>query len=511
LSRLIKFAATLPAIGFAVAVAIGIATAFACLRVSSLWQDELYTRWIVDPAIGLPAAIQRALYDAAPPVYYVTLWPFTRLLGGDEVGLRLPSALCASAAVLLLILAGARFSSLPARLFAAAMATGSVYWASQAQNARTYGLGLLLSTGIALLALAALRDRERRGVLGWLLAVMLLATFTHFYLLFESLAVLAVLFLYRPRDRALLTVAGAALLGLAVLYLRLVINRLTYFALDSSWIPGDAGWYGLQLESAAYALLPRAAMLALAICAALIVVLLVQRKSLASPEGSAPIVLCLAVPALMTLAAIAAAVATIPNFHHRYLLLASPFLWIAFALLYDRSVERATPLVRTGAGLALAALVLWTAVTIALWRQKPSGEPFRESAAAITALPACRDAVIPFVLSERKRWYRVPEAVEPIRSAYAHYLAGFAKPEPLFAEDIRTGKLGALKGPVQQRVDQGGCPVLAWAVHAFDEPLAREVGRGLLAAAGRGDAADRLELVTFREGGPGFLITVKRP
>jgi hypothetical protein len=252
-------------------------------------------------------------------------------------------------------------------------------------------------------------------------------------------------------------------------------------------------------------------MLALALCGALIAVLLVQRKSLAAPEGFAPIVLCLAVPALMTLAAIAAAVATIPNFHHRYLLLASPFLWVAFALLYDRSVERAMPLLRTGAGLAVAALVLWMAVTVALWRQKPSGEPYRESAAAIAALPACRDAVIPFVLSERKRWYRVPEAVEPIRSAYAYYLAGFAKPQPLFVEDIRAGELGALKGLLQQRIDGSGCPVLGWAVHAFDEPLAREMGRGLFAAAGRSDAMDRLQLLTFREGGPGFLIAAKRP
>ena len=507
--RFAKAAASGPAVGFAVAAAIGIATALATLRVSSLWQDEFHTRWVVDPAIGLPATVDRALLDASPPFYYLVLWPVTQLLGGDEVGLRLPSALFASAAILLLVLGGARFFSLPARLFAAAMATGSLYWASQAQNARYYGLGLLISTGIALLALAALQDRKRRAVLGGLLALMLVGTFTHFYLLFESLAVLAVLFLYRPRDRALLAVAGAALFLVAMLYLQLVIRRRTFFALDANWIPGDAGWYLVQLESAATSLLPRAAQLGLVICGLVMAVLLAQRKSLASADGPAAVVLCLAVPVLMALAAFAAAVATIPNFHHRYLLLAAPFVWVAFALFYDRSIERAAPPLRTVAGLALAALVLWMAVSMSLFRQRPSNEPFRSSAAAIATLPACRDAVIPVVLSERRRWFRDPAAVEPVRAGYAHYLAGFARTEPVFAEDIRAGRLGELKGLLQRRIDDGGCPVLGWFVHAADEALAGELGRGLLTAAGRDSAMARLELMTFREGSLGYLIVVK--
>jgi hypothetical protein len=239
------------------------------------------------------------------------------------------------------------------------------------------------------------------------------------------------------------------------------------------------------------------------------VILLMQRKSLASAEGAPPVVLCLAVPVLMMMATIAAAVATIPNFHHRYLLLAAPFAWVAFALVYDRSIEKAASPLRIAAGLALAALVLWMAVSMSLFRQRPSNEPFRTSAAAIAALPACRDAVIPVVLSERRRWFRGSGAVEPIRAGYAHYLAGFAQPEPMFVEDIRAGQLGGLKALMQERIDDGGCPVLAWAVHAFDEALAREVGHRLIAAADRDGSMARLELITIHEGGPGYLITIR--
>jgi hypothetical protein len=508
LTRAVALASAAATIGFGVAVAIGCGAALAGLGVSSLWQDELYTGWIVDPAIGLPGTIVRALHDIGPPLYYLLQWPVSRLLGDGEIGLRLLSALSAIAAVLLFIAGGARFFSLQARLFGAALATGSAYWAAQAQNARGYALGLLISTGMLLLALAALKDRGRRTVLVGLIALMLAGTFTHFYLLFEALAVLAVLFLYRPRDRVLLAGAGALLLAVAVLYVELVIRPSSYAALDQNWIPGDADWYVLQLQSSVSALLPRTALLALGLCGALALVGVARRQPPVS--ASAPWVLCLAVPALVALEAVAASLLTTPNFHHRYLLIGSPFLWAAAALLYERGVGAAAPPLRALAGLVLAALTLWMAVTMAAARQRPSGEPFRSSAQAIAALPACKGAAIPAVVSERRRWFRSADGIEPIRAAYAKYLAGFAQPQPIFLEDVLAQRLGSLTGLLQQRIDEGGCPVLAWVVHGIEREAAQELGASILSATGRDSAAARLEVITFPEGPGGYLVTIRR-
>src|SRR5471032_46521 len=249
---------------FGIATAIGLAAAFAGLTVSSLWQDELYTGWIVEPAIGWTVTVARALHDVGPPLYYLLLWPFVQLLGDGEIGLRLFSTLCAVASLLLFILGGASFFSLRARLFAAAMAAGSSYWFVQAQNARFYALALLISTGLLLLGLSALR--RDRSLLG-LFALMAAATCTHFYLLFESLAVLSVLALYRPRQRVLLISFGGLLLVAALLYVKFVISRLSYASTGENWIPNELAWYVLQFRATLQYSLTHKAMLALAVCA----------------------------------------------------------------------------------------------------------------------------------------------------------------------------------------------------------------------------------------------------
>ena len=500
---------------FGIAVAIGLVAAFVGLRVSSLWQDELYTGWIVDPAIGWSATVARALHDVGPPLYYLLLWPFVQLLGDGEVGLRLFSTFCATASILLFVWGGAPFFSLRARLFAAAMATGSSYWFAQAQNARFYALALLISTSLLLAGLAALR--RERSLVG-LFALMVAGSFAHFYLLYESLGVLAVLAFYRPRQRVLLIGLGALLLIAALLYVKLVIFRLSYASTGENWIPNDLAWYAAQFGAIVQTSLTHKAMLALIVCAlagAIVVVQRMERSSITAlrtwTAARGELALCVAVPAIVLVGGVSSSFVVTPNFHSRYLLVCSPFLWGLVALWYDRGVEAAPPLPRRIAHLALSVIVLWMAITLAATRDKPIGEPFREAAAEIRAIPACRGAVIPSVVGELRRWFRSPEALQPIRAAYAKYLQGFADPQLIYAEDILSGNISEdWKRLLRERIDGSGCPVLAWTVHTIPREVADEIGAKILAATGRTAKAAELGVIVTKDGFEGYVLTMKR-
>ena len=64
----------------------------------SLWLDELISTWVIDD--GFTTAIGRAQdYQASSPLYFGLLWLWAQIVGTDEVLLRLPSIVCAAAAL----------------------------------------------------------------------------------------------------------------------------------------------------------------------------------------------------------------------------------------------------------------------------------------------------------------------------------------------------------------------------------------------------------------------------
>ncbi|SJZ69130.1 Dolichyl-phosphate-mannose-protein mannosyltransferase [Enhydrobacter aerosaccus] len=503
---------------FAAATMIGLGAAFVGMTKGGLWQDELYTSWIVDPAGGLAGMVSRALHDIGPPLYYLLLWPVVQLLGNDEVGLRLFSALCASAAVLLMMVAGRSFFSLPARLFAATLATASSFWFGQAQNARFYALGLLVSTGMLLLALATMRRERMSAMTVALFAVMAFGAFVHFYLFYEALAVLVVIVLYKPGQR-MASIAFASALTLAVgLYVSLVIFRMSYASTGSNWIGNDWDWYTQQFAAILQLSLTHKAMLALALCLLPAVLAMIRRSRMPRrvPLGTwmsdrSDLVLCAAVPALVLTAGILTSFVATPNFVARYLLICSPFLWGLYAAGYDRSVQGAPVVVRWPVNLALSATALWMALTMAANRMTPVSEPFRESAAVIKTIPSCRGEVIPVVLTEQRRWFRSPDAEIPMRAAYAKYLQGFADPQPLYLEDILSDNVPEdWKLLFRQRIDGQGCPVLAWLVHRVTRDMAEEIGQRILAVTGRSSKAQDLAIIVAQSGMDGYIVTLKR-
>jgi hypothetical protein len=133
-------------------------------------------------------------------------------------------------------------------------------------------------------------------------------------------------------------------------------------------------------------------------------------------------------------------------------------------------------------------------------------EPFRESAAWIMTLPACRDQVVLVISTDRANWYKPGYAEAIYTSGYGRYLHGFARPELLFFHDVRAHALPAeLKAELQRRIDGEGCPVLAWSAHNITAEVMDAARSDLIASADRISSA-AVKVKAFQDGGTGFVL-----
>lgn len=527
---------------FGIACAVGLVGAFVGLKVSSFWIDELFTAWIVEIGIGFDEFVARIVTDVHPPVYYVLAFLHAQLFGDDEVGLRSLSALCAVAAVLLFIVATKSYFSLAARLFGGAMATGSFFWFYQAQNARGYSLSFLIGVAMLAISLSILTKRSRRDVgmareLAGLAVLMLIGSFVHFYLMYECLAVLIVLGFFCPRQRITLAAFAAILLISVGLYVKVVIEVFSQYSTTTNWIHGDPSWYLAQLHSALIYSFTNKALLALAICAGALATqwflvvrqarlgraVLPSRSTLASAPTSGVLALgrfpfdpetalFVGVPVIILVGGIASSLLIAPNFTDRNLLVCAPFLWAFSAKLYDAGVPGAERPVRIAANLLLSVVVLWAVVTMTAGRTRPWNEPFRESAEWIRTFPECRDRPVVVINAQPRAWFKPGYSEILYGDFYASYLAGFARPQVVFKEDILAHKVpDEMKEYLQWRIDGNGCPILAWSIHLITEEEFAEAARELLKAVGR-PAADRVvQTKILRDGFPGYVLYAEGP
>jgi hypothetical protein len=501
---------------FALAAAVGLVGAFVGLETHGLWFDELFTARILAPAHGT-TLLGRIAEDVHPPLYLLLLAAQSALFGAGDAALRAFSAACAVGAILAFV-AGARPFSLAGRLFGAALATGSLFFFFQAQNARSYALCLLIGAAILVLSLRLLEPGPRaRLQFAGLVALMALGSFVHFYMLYESLAVLSVIVLLR-RDLRLAAIGAGAALALAVaLYVRLVVVPFSQVSLAENWYPSHAGWYLDVLKSSVQYTWGTAGLAALALC---LVVALHNghwrrgnwRWRAGKTRPSPVTLLLLAVPLLVLAAAIVSSTLVAPNFYDRNFLVVSPFLWALAAQLYDAATGGASRPLRAGLNLALAALVVPTASIAALRLHGPAlplYEPFRESATWIRTLPQCRTAVLPVISSDRPAWYKAGYAATVYESGHGRYLSGFGRPHLLFLEDVEAHRLvPTLAEELRQRIDGSGCPVLVWTAHNMGPQTTARAVEALLQTIGR--PASAVTIQEFRDGLPGFVASVTR-
>lgn len=493
--------------GFGLAVAVGLVFAFVGLGTHSLWFDELFTARLLEPWPGT-TLFERIATDVHPPLYLLTLGAFTGLTGTSDAMLRLPSALAACAAIVVFVTGTRAVFSLPARLFGAALASGSLFWFNQAQNARSYALCLLIVTGMLALALARLDGRR-----GWrtplLLALMLAGAFTHFYVLYTGLAVLILLGLLERRDRWRLAAAGVALVVAAGLYVKLVIEPHSRVSLADNWYRNDFAWYVAVLKSCLDYTLGTPGVVALLLCAVAIV--FGRRASASRLLADRTLLFLAGVPLVVLLGAIASSTLLAPNFWDRNFMVVSPFVWALSALAYDAAVEKASPALRLALTAALAALALSLA-GVAVARLPDTGsrvlhEPFRQSAEWIRGQPACRGQVLPVITTDSPTWYGPGYAELIYGGAYGRYLQGFAPTELVFSRDLAQGVLPAsLKQELQRRLAGQGCPVVAWMAHNMTPEAGAWIQDKLRAAVG-GTAG--IAAREFDDGSLGYVLTVK--
>ena len=399
------------------------------------------------------------------------------------------------------------------------MATGSLFWFLQAQNARSYGLCLIIGTAVLTLCLSLLREHSQRETiyrLGGLIALAIMGSFTHFYLMYVCVAALMMLALLHPRHRIVALGTAAGLLLVTGLYVKLVVTPFSQAALGNNWYPNTLDWYLRVLRSCVQYTFGDAGLIALLLC--LGAALYGRRRAdAATPRSSFPFdratLLVLGVPILVIAAGIVSSSLLSPNFFDRNLLIASPFVWALWARLYDAATEAAPRLVRTAVTAALGVIALSMATIVGV-RLSTEGaptlyEPFRQSAEWIRTLPQCQGQEVPVLSPDNPRWYKQAYAEWIYVSGYGRYLGGFARPRLVFMADVAAHSLPAdMRAELQQRLRGEGCPVLAWSAHNMDDDP-RGMAKGLLLAS-LDRSADGAAVTTrqFRDGAGGFVLYV---
>ena len=132
------------AVALVALIAFGAVLRFATLDTQSFYLDETVTAWLMQKSFwGMLGALPGS--ESAPPLYYVLLWPWAKLWGTGEVGLRSFSALVGTATIPIAYAVAARFASKRAGLIAAALVTVNPLLVWYSQEARVYALFVALA------------------------------------------------------------------------------------------------------------------------------------------------------------------------------------------------------------------------------------------------------------------------------------------------------------------------------------------------------------------------------
>jgi uncharacterized membrane protein len=192
---------------------------FSTLGLQSFWYDEAFTPVHVLHA-SLGATLHSVLHtENTPPLWYVLIWAWSRVLGTGAVALRLPSAMFGVATVAVAWAIGRELTGRRATAIAAAafVAVNPLFvWYSQ--EARAYGLFVLTSALAMLCFLRAQREPTPRRLAAFAVTATL-ALLSHYFAAFLLAPMIVMLLLHGgARRRATLLACGApVLVGLALL------------------------------------------------------------------------------------------------------------------------------------------------------------------------------------------------------------------------------------------------------------------------------------------------------
>ena len=219
---------TRPAATLIVLTIVAAALRYATLDVQSIWLDESATIHLVDRGFGGMLS-HLSSGESTPPLYYVLVWAWTKVLGTGPLAFRAFSALVGTALVPVLYAAGKRISP-RVGLWAAALATVNPGMYYYSQEARSYALLILLSAIAFVCWQRALEQPDTRRLAFWALASSL-ALLTHYF----------AVFLFVPEAALLLKRLGWRRTRFAIGAVLLVGAALAPLALAQS-ATGNAEW-----------------------------------------------------------------------------------------------------------------------------------------------------------------------------------------------------------------------------------------------------------------------------
>jgi mannosyltransferase len=187
------------------------------LTLQSFWYDEAFTPVHVLHA-GLGATLHSVVHsENTPPLWYLLAWVDARIFGDGALALRLPSALAGIATVPVVWALGNELAGRRVALIGAAIVAVNPLFVWYSQEARAYGLFVLMSA-LAMLCFVRALHAPTRGRLAAFACSGALALLTHYFAAFLLVPMALWLLREKATRRAALPALGAlALVGLALL------------------------------------------------------------------------------------------------------------------------------------------------------------------------------------------------------------------------------------------------------------------------------------------------------
>ena len=171
-------------------VALAAALRFGTIGAQSVWLDEAATIRVVSRGFGGMLS-QVAHGEITPPLYYTAAWLWTRIFGHSVFAFRSLSAAAGTATVVLMYVAGRRYSG-RVGLWAAALTAVSPMMVYYSQEARSYELFVALSLGAFIAWQWAMEEGRGRALAAWA-GLSALALATHYFAVFVWLPEAAML------------------------------------------------------------------------------------------------------------------------------------------------------------------------------------------------------------------------------------------------------------------------------------------------------------------------------
>lgn len=146
------------------AIIAGIALRFYGLDLQSYWYDELYTVTVASYKSLLRILSHCLLLDVNPPLYIFFLHFWIKIFGDTELALRMPSAIAGAGSILAVYFLTGKIIDKKTAVFTTIFTALSGWGLYYSQEARSYGILLLLSVIVTLLWLDLIKNLKESGL-----------------------------------------------------------------------------------------------------------------------------------------------------------------------------------------------------------------------------------------------------------------------------------------------------------------------------------------------------------